>query len=142
MRGVLFDAPSVIENARPKMAPTKMADRCELVGGDFFVSVPSGADAIMMKHIIHDWDDEKSLQILKCCHTALPAGGKLLVIESVIQPGNDPSPGKMIDIVMLLIGGRERTEAEFRALMDAAGFDVTRIVATSSPVSVLEGRKR
>lgn len=142
MRGVLFDAPSVIENARSKMAATKVVDRCELVGGDFFVSVPSGVDAIMMKHIIHDWDDENSLRILKCCHKALRAGGKLLVIESVIQPGNDPSPGKMLDIVMLLIGGRERTEAEFRALLTAAGFDLTSIVSTPSPVSVVEGRKR
>jgi len=142
MRSILFDAPSVIENARPHVAATKVADRCELAGGDFFTSVPSGADAIMMKHILHDWSDEDSLRILNSCHTALPAGGKLLVIESVIQPGNDPQPGKMLDIVMLRIGGKERTEAEFRTLLDAAGFDMTRIVATSSPVSVVEGRKR
>ena len=142
MTGVLFDAPSVIEKARAHMAATPVADHCELVGGDFFVSVPSGADAIMMKHILHDWNDERSLQILKCCHAALPVGGKLLVIESVIQPGNDPQPGKMLDIMMLLIGGRERTEAEFRTLLDAAGFDVTRIVSTHSPVSVVEGRRR
>lgn len=142
MAGVLFDAPSVIEKANAHMEATPVADRCELVGGDFFVAVPSGADAIMMKHILHDWNDERSLQILKCCHAALPVGGKLLVIESVIQPGNDPSPGKMLDIMMLLIGGRERTEVEFRILLDRAGFDITRIVATHSPVAVVEGRKR
>ena len=108
----------------------------------FFASVPSGADAIMMKHIMRDWDDENSPRVLKCCHAALPAGGKLLVIESVIPPGNDPSPGKMLGITKLLNGGRERTDAEFRALPDAAGFDVTRVVATPFPVSVVEGRKR
>jgi hypothetical protein len=142
MQGVLFDAPSVIEGARSQVAATKAAARCELVGGDFFASVPSGADAIMMKHIIHDWNDENSLKILKNCHAALPAGGKLLVIDPVILPGNEPALGKLLDIQMLLIGGRERTEAEFRALFDAAGFEVTRIVPTASPVSVVEGRKR
>lgn len=141
MRGILFDAPSVIKNAHSHIAATKVADRCELVEGDFFASVPAGADAIMMKHIIHDWNDEKSLQILKCCHAALPAGGKLLVIESVIQPGNDPAPGKFLDLVMLLVGGRERTEAQFRSLLAAGGFEVTRIVPTACPVSVVEARK-
>jgi len=142
MQGILFDATSVIEGARPHIAASKAAGRCELVGGDFFVSVPPGADAIMMKHIIHDWSDEQALTILKCCHRALPQGGKLLVIDSVIQPDNDPSPGKMLDIQMLLIGGRERTEEEFRSLLDAAGFDLIRIVPTTSAVSVVEGRKR
>jgi len=142
MNGVLFDAPSVIEGARPHIAASKVAGRCELVGGDFFVSVPAGADAIMMKHILHDWDDESSLKILKACHAALPAGGKLLVMDSVILSGNEPSVGKVMDLVMLLIGGRERTEADFRALFSAAGFDLTRIVPTPSPVSVVEGRKR
>jgi hypothetical protein len=111
------------------------------VGGDFFASVPSGVDAIMMKHIIHDRNDENSLKILRNCHAALPAGGKLLVIDAVIPPGNEPAVGKLLDIQMLLIGGRERTEAEFRALFAAAGFEVTRIVPTASPVSVVEGRK-
>jgi SAM-dependent methyltransferase len=142
MRGVLFDAPSVIEKAVLHMEATTVADRCELVGGDFFISVPCGADTVIMKHVIHDWNDENSLRILKSCHAALSAGGKLLIIESIIRPGNDPSPGKILDLVMLLIGGRERMEAEFLALLDHAGFDLTRIVATSSPVSVVEARKR
>ena len=96
----------------------------------------------MMKHIIHDWSDENSLRILKSCHEALPAGGKLLIIDAVILPGNDPSPGKMLDIQMLLIGGRERTEEEFRALLNAAGFEMIRIVPTASVVSIVESRKR
>jgi hypothetical protein len=95
----------------------------------------------MMKHIIHDWDDEHSLKILKACHAALQLGGKLLVIDAVIMPGNEPSTGKLLDIEMLLIGGRERTEAEFRKLFADAGFELTRIVGTPSPVSVVEGRR-
>src|SRR5439155_11548900 len=107
-----------------------VADRCELASGDFFAAVPSGADAYMMKHILHDWDDENSLKILRNCHAAMQPGGKLLVIDAVIAPGNEPSMGKMLDIEMLLIGGRERTEAEFRKLFETAGFELTRIVPT------------
>jgi len=95
----------------------------------------------MMKHIIHDWDDENSLKILKTCHAALPTGGKLLVIDAVILPGNEPSTGKLLDIEMILIGGRERSEEEFRRLFTQAGFELTRIVPTTSPVSVVEGRR-
>ena len=142
MQGVLFDAPSVIEGARSEIEASGIADRCELMGGDFFAAVPAGADAIMMKHIIHDWDDEHSRKILNTCHAALPSGGKLLVIDAVIMPGNEPSMGKMLDIEMLLIGGRERTDAEFRKLYEDCGFELTRIVATPSPVSVVEGRKK
>jgi SAM-dependent methyltransferase len=141
MQGVLFDAPSVIAGARREIDASGIADRCELVAGDFFAAVPAGADAIMMKHIIHDWDDEHSLKILKTCSAALHPGGKLLVIDAVIMPGNEPAQAKLLDIEMLLIGGRERTEAEFRKLFAGAGFELTRIVATSSPVSVVEGRK-
>ncbi len=96
----------------------------------------------MMKYIIHDWDDEHSRKILKTCHAALPSGGWLLVIDAVILPGNEPALGKMIDVEMLLIGGRERTDAEFRKLYEDTGFELTRIVATPSPVSVVEGRKK
>src|SRR5262245_9479936 len=84
---------------------------------------PLRVDAIMMKHIIHDWSDENSLRILKSCHDALPAAGKLLIIDAVILPGNDTSPGKMLDIQVLLMGGRERTEEEFHILLNAGGFE-------------------
>jgi hypothetical protein len=141
MRGILFDLPSVIGQAREHMAGSRVADRCELVGGSFLESVPPGADAILMKHVIHDWNDEDSLRILKNCHAALPEGGKLLVVEAVITPGNEPSVGKMLDLIMLVAGGQERTEAQFRALLAAAGFEMTRTVPTKSPVSVIEARK-
>ena len=97
MQGILFDAPVVIEGARREIAASGIADRCELVGGDFFEALPAGADAIMMKHIIPDWDDEHSRKILRTCHAALPGGGKLLVIDAVIMPGNEPSIGKLLD---------------------------------------------
>lgn len=143
MKGMLFDLPHVIERARPHVEAAGVADRCELVGGNFFESVPAGADAYLMRHIIHDWDDEKSLQILNNCHSSMPKSGKLLVVESVIPPGNDPFGGKFLDLVMLLIpGGKERTEAEYQALYYQAGFDLTEIVATESELSVIEGTKR
>jgi hypothetical protein len=105
--------------------------------------VPAGADACIMKHIIHDWDDARSLTLLRNCHRALPKGGKLLVVDVVIPPGTEMHFGKILDIEMLVItsGGRERTEDDFRKLYQAAGFDLTRIVPTQSPVSVVEGHK-
>jgi hypothetical protein len=141
MRGILNDLPSVIESARREITRHAVADRCELAGMDILKSVPAGGDAYMMKHVIHDWNDERSVQILQNCHDVMPPGGKLLVIEVVIAPGNEPFLGKILDLQMLLIGGKERTEAEFRALFEAAGFESKRVVPTASPVSIVEGRK-
>lgn len=139
VQGVLFDMPSVIEGAGRLIEEAGVADRCEKVAGDFFEAVTAGGDAYIMKHIIHDWDDERSLVILRNCHRAMTAGGKLLVVEVVIPPGNEPSFGKLMDIEMMLLpGGTERTEAEYRELFRAAGFELTRIVPTGSPVSVIE----
>jgi ubiquinone/menaquinone biosynthesis C-methylase UbiE len=141
MRGILFDLPHVIERARPKIAAAGLADRCELVGGDFFQSVPT-ADAYMMRHIIHDWSDEQSQRILQTIHRAMPQDGRLLLVESVIPPGNGPSMGKLLDLVMLTIpGGLERTEDEYRQLYASAGFKLTQIIPTAAEVSVIEGRK-
>ena len=143
MRGILFDLPHVIERARAPLAGAGLAERCELVPGSFFENVPAGADAYFMRHIIHDWDDEKSLTILCNCHRAMPAHGRLLVVESVIPPGNEPFAGKFLDLVMLMIpGGKERTEDEYRALFAQAGFELNRIVPTGTEVSVIEAVKR
>jgi hypothetical protein len=143
MKGILFDLPHVIERAKERVQATGLGDRCQLVAGSFFEAVPSGADAYIMRHIIHDWDDEKCLTILRNCHRAMPAAGKLLVIESVIPPGNQPFHGKFLDLVMLLIpGGKERTESEYRTLFERAGFELTRIVPTGTEVSIVEGKKR
>lgn len=142
MRGVLFDAPEVIEGAQPIMQASDVAGRCDLVGGDFFQSVPEGADAIILKWIIHDWNDEQCIAILKNCHRSLPENGKLMLVEAVVPAGNEPHFSKFIDLNMLVMtGGRERTEEEFRQLYEAAGFKLTRIVPTESPFSVIEGVK-
>lgn len=139
LEGVLFDMPTVSEGARKVIAAEGLADRCEVVGGDFFQSLPSGGDAYMMKHIIHDWDDERSIQILKNCRSAMIGDARVLIIETVIQPGNQPDFFKLLDVAMLTISGRERTEAEFRSLLERAGFRLQRVVPTQSAVSVIEG---
>jgi hypothetical protein len=96
-----------------------------------------------MRHIIHDWDEEKCLTILRNCHRAMSSASKLLVVESVIPPGNEPFVGKFLDLQMLLIpGGKERTENEYRALFERAGFELARIVRTGTEVSIVEGKKR
>lgn len=143
LHGQLFDLPHVVERARPQIEQAGLKDRCDLVGGDFFTSIPPGPDAILMRHIIHDWNDDKSLTILKNCHAALPELGKLLILESVIQPGNAPFWGKFVDLIMLLVtGGKERTAEDFRSLFDRAGFEMTRVIPTSSDLSIVEGIKR
>lgn len=140
LKGILFDLPHVVERAKERIAEAGLADRCELVGGSFFESVPAGADAYLMRHIIHDWDDEKSLTILRNCHKVMTSENRLLVVESVIPPGNEPFGGKLLDLVMLLIpGGKERTEEEYRALYQQAGFNLSRVCPTESEVSVVEG---
>ena len=142
MRGVLFDSPQVIEGAKANIEASGISHRCELVGGDFFQSVPSGADAITLKWIIHDWNDEQSVAILKNCHRVLPDQGKLILVEAVIPATNEPHFSKFIDLNMLVMtGGRERTEAEFRKLYEDSGFKLTRVVPTESPFSVIEGVK-
>jgi hypothetical protein len=116
-------------------------ERCQVAAGNFFESVPEGGDAYILKHIIHDWDDERAIAILKQCHKVMPDNGKVLVAEQVIPPGNQPFTGKLIDLNMLVMtdGGRERTEAEYRALFEKAGFKLTRIVPTQDDVSIIEG---
>jgi ubiquinone/menaquinone biosynthesis C-methylase UbiE len=142
LSGLLFDVPQVIADAQPHIEAEGVGQRCELASGDFFESVPAGADAYLMKHIIHDWDDERALTILRNCHRAMPEGGKLLLVEMVVPPGNEPHFSKIQDLEMLLSpGGRERTEAEYRQLFAAANFTLTRIIPTQSPMSIIEGVK-
>lgn len=142
MKGILYDLPHVIERAKQHVEAAGVLSRCQLRDGDFFKSVPAGANAYLLRHIIHDWDDDKSLAILRNCHTVMPQGGKLLVIESVIPPGNEPFAGKLLDLAMLLVpGGKERTAEEYKVLYEAAGFQFTKIVPTSMEVSVVEGVK-
>jgi hypothetical protein len=141
-RGVLYDLPGVIARARNRVGTAGWAGRCQLIEGNFFESVPAGADAYLMRHIIHDWDDEKSSYILRNIHRAMKAESKLLLVEGVVPPGNGPSFTKLLDLTMLLIpGGKERTEEEYRQLLKECGFRLQRIVPTRSEVSVLESTK-
>lgn len=143
MRGLLYDLPGVTERAKANLQAAGLTDRCSVVGGSFFESVPKGADAYLMRHIIHDWDDEKAVTILRNIHRAIGKDGRLLVIEGVIPPGNEPSFGKLLDLTMLTIpGGKERTEEEYRKLFEAGGFQLTGITPTQAEVSVIEGKKR
>lgn len=141
MLGVLFDLEPAIAGAKSAIEAHGVSQRCELVAGDFFESVPSGGDAYIFKHIIHSWDDERAIALLKNCHRAMAENGKVLVVEPVIPPGNDPFMGKFADLNMLVMcpGGCERTSAEYRALFDAAGFKMTKIFPTQLDVSVVEG---
>lgn len=142
LKGMLYDLPGVTERAKASLQAAGVLARCQVVGGSFFESVPAGADAYLMRHIIHDWDDEKCITILKNIHSVIKPDGKLLVVEGVIPPGNDPNFGKLLDLTMLTIpGGKERTEAEYRELFAAGGFTLTRIVPTEAEVSVIEGMK-
>ena len=142
LRGILYDLPGVTERAKASLQAAGVADRCDVIGGSFFESVPAGADAYLMRHIIHDWDDEKAQVILRNVHRAMSDTGRLLVIEGVIPSGNGPSFGKLLDLTMLTIpGGKERTEAEYKALFKAGGFQLNRIVPTSAEVSVIEATK-
>lgn len=142
MRGVLFDLDHVVAGARPKIEAAGLKDRCRVEAGDFFTAVTPGADAYIMKHIIHDWNDERSLRILGNIRTAMGAKrGRVILLESVIPPGSAPDFGKIIDLEMMMMpGGRERTAQEFDALFAQAGFELTRIVPTASPLSVIEAR--
>jgi hypothetical protein len=144
MRGVLFDLDHVIAGAEPLIDAAGVRERCETAIGDFFKGVPRGGDAYIMKNIIHDWDDDRAIAILKNIRAAFDGRkGRVILLESVIPPGNQPDFGKLIDIEMLLMpGGRERTGEEFRSLFDRAGFELTRIVPTESPLSVVEARVR
>jgi hypothetical protein len=140
MRGILFDQPSVIERSRANLSAAGLSDRCDAVGGNFFQSVPAGADAYLMRHIIHDWDDEKSVTILRNCRSAMGTRGKLLLVEGLVPPGNEPSVSKFFDLAMMVLpGGMERTEEEYRRLFAQSGFSLARIVPTETWISVIEG---
>ena len=143
MRGVLFDLDHVVAGAGPKIAQAGVAERCRTEAGDMFQAVSRGGDAYIMKHIIHDWDDNRAATILRNIHTALEGKphGKVILLEAVITPGNEPDLAKLVDVEMLLLpGGRERTADEFAALFAHSGFELTRIIPNASPLSVIEAR--
>jgi hypothetical protein len=140
LRGLLFDLPAVAERTKDRIKAAGLEGRCQVLQGNFFESVPGGADAYLLRHIIHDWDDARSTAILRNCRKAMEQTGKLLVVEGVIPPGNGPALSKFFDLAMLVVpGGLERTEDEYRRLFEASGFRLRRIVPTATWISVIEG---
>jgi cyclopropane fatty-acyl-phospholipid synthase-like methyltransferase len=139
LRGILLDLPQVVARPAP-LEEAGVADRCEVMGGDMLQGVPAGADAYVVKRVLMDWGDEQAARILRNCADAMPQDGKVLVVEMVLPSGNEPSPGKAFDVLMLLVhaGARIRTEAELGDLLAAAGLRLTRVTPTASPNSILE----
>jgi hypothetical protein len=138
LRGVLHDLPDVVAGASAARE-SAMVDRCEIVGGDFFEGVPTGADAYLLRTIIHDWTDEAAVRILKNCRRAIRTDGTLLLVETVLTPSSDPASALMNLLMMVLTGGRERTESEFRSLLREADFSLTRVISTAG-ASIVEAR--
>jgi SAM-dependent methyltransferase len=142
LKGVLVDHSRVIQDAKRVLEAAGVADRCATVCGDIFESVPHGGDAYILKSVVHDLNDDDAARLLRNCHRAMNDGAKLLLVEFVMPPGNDPFPGKLMDLLMLVgsHGGRERSEAEFRMLFAAAGLRLTNIMPTKYAYSVIEAR--
>jgi len=140
MTGVLFDAPHVAESARESIEAAGLAQRCEIVSGDFFKSVTAGCDAYLLRWIVHDWDRERALTILRNCRQAMKKTSRLLLIEAVLPGGDQLHPGKFLDFIMLTHhGGQERTEEEYRDFLREAGFRLNQVIPTDSPMSIIEG---
>ena len=139
-RGILFDLPHVVSGAGEHLAAAGIADRCTSVGGDFFASVPPGGDAYVLKQILHDWDDDRCVAILDQCRRVMSDHSKVLVIEFVLPPGDEPFFGKWLDLHMLVMapGARERTAAEYEALFKRARLALARVVPTALGLSVVE----
>ena len=140
MEGIVADIPFVIQKAGKMIQARGIEDRCKAVECDFFNKITSGSDAYLMSNILHDWSDEQCQIILTNCHRAMKTESRLLVVEMVIPPGNEPSVAKLLDLEMLVItGGRERTETEFNNLFESSGFKLSRIIPTKESVCIIEG---
>jgi hypothetical protein len=141
LRGILFDLGHVAERARAAMQALGLEERCSVLEGNFFESVPTGADAYLMRHVIHDWTDDQSVQILRNCRKVIPPHGRILLVEFAVRSANEASLGKDADMIMLAFpGGMERTEEEYRALFEQSGFTLSNVTPTKSAVNVIEGR--
>lgn len=140
LRGVLFDLPHVVEAATAALVSAQSQERCERIGGDFFVAVPGGGDLYLLSHVLHDWDDAGALRILRACRAAMTPNAKLLIVECVIENGtNRWNQGHLTDLQMLLtLSGRERTRDEFASLLGAAGFSIARVLPVAAAESIVE----
>ena len=138
-RGALFELPHVIESARRSLSECVGSQRCRLEAGDFFETIPGGFDVYLLKKVIHDWNDEQAIRILKNCRKAMAPHARLLLIELLVPTGNDPSFAKLLDLLMMIWpGGRERTAAEYRQILESADLRLMRIVPTQGLVSIIE----
>lgn len=139
LRGVLFERLQVLPDAKRNLEATGVANRCEFVGGDFLDAVTEGGDVYIVSHYIHNWDEANCMRILANCRRAMSPRGRLLIVEAVVSAGDDPDPAKILDLAMLLVpGGQERTENEYRMLLEKTGFRLTRVVPTRTSASVIE----
>jgi hypothetical protein len=138
-QGILFDRPHVVRDAPALLEAKGVSNRVKIEPGDFFVSVPSGADAYILSHILHDWNEAQCLTILGHVRKGMNPVGRLLIVEMVILPGDARHPGKMLDMAMLVqMGGEERTADEYALLLGKAGFRLAQVVPTDSAASILE----
>jgi hypothetical protein len=144
LKGTLFELPAVVAGARQYLNEQGMSNRCEVVAGDFFNVIPGDHDAYLLEYILHNWADAASISILTNIRNAMPANAKLLVIETIIPPGNEPHFGKWLDLEVMAItrGGKERTEVEFNALFEAAGLTLTRVITTPASLRIIEGIRK
>jgi hypothetical protein len=141
LRGILFDLGHVIGRARAAIQQSALENRCPVIEGNFFEEVPPGADAYLMRHIIHDWTDEQSVQILGNVRSVIPTDGRVLLVEFAVPAANQASLGKDADMIMLTYpGGMERTEEEYQALFKQSGFRLHKVTPTRTSVCVIEGR--
>ena len=140
LHGVLFDLPHVVKGAPPLLDEAGVSDRCQVIGGDVFTAVPADYDTYLLSRVIHDWDDERTIAILTNCYQAMKPSGKVLLVERVIPTDRTPELHVLeSDVIMLVApGGKERTEAEYRALLKAADFELTEFIPVLSPYSLVE----
>jgi hypothetical protein len=139
VHGVLFDQPDVVAGAHELLSATGVSQRCRVIGGTFFDSVPDGGDAYLLKSVLHDWPDAAAIEILRTCRRSIPASGRLLLVEQLLDESPDPVRTALSDLTMLVMaGGQERTTDEYRWLLGAAGFDFTRTVATGGDAFIIE----
>lgn len=142
LTGMIFDVPEVI-NTIPNKNPQILQKECKLCSGDFFASVPKGADAYLLKSVLHDWNDLKAEEILKNCHQAMEQNSKLLIVEVVLLPKNQSVYANCMDVLMLTItGGKERSLTSFSQMLDRSGFVLEHVYPTSTEFSILEARKK
>lgn len=139
LTGTVFDLPDVVEHAKKHIAGSGWAHRCDTTGGDFFEAVPAGSDAYLLSRVLHDWDDESCVRILRTCAAAMRTSSRLLIVEMVLPADDRPHPGKTLDLIMAtLTNGVERTAGEYREILVRAGLCMNAVIPTDAPVSVIE----